>query len=250
VETAEYGNWVSMRLVVAPAVVGVLFAGFATFVPWLGIPAGFFLFVSGYFAYARWAFSPRGRNIQNRMLDLVLSHVPEWSAEEKALDIGCGDGALAIRIAASHPNAHVLGVDKWGANWEFSRRRCEGNAAAEGVAERVSFEDADAASLPFDDATFDVVVSNFVFHEVQNVRDKRRLLAEALRVLKPGGVFVFQDLFLWKRIYGPIDDLRHAVGGWGIGTAEFVDTSRSSFVPRALKLPFMLGTAGILYGRK
>ena len=97
---------------------------------------------------------------------------------------------------------------------------------------------------------FDAVVSNFVLHEVRSVRDKRKLLEEVLRVLKPGGVFAFQDLFLWRRVYGPIDDLQATPASWGLRAVGFVDTSGSAFIPRALKLPFMLGTAGILYGKK
>ena len=248
--TAKYGNWVSIRLVAAPAILAVLLALSAVFVSWLGIPAGLFLVVSAYFVYARWAFSPRGRDIQNRMLMIVPKHLPSWDGEGKVLDIGCGSGALAIRVAKSRPGVRVFGVDTWGANWESSKERCEVNAKAEGVAERVSFESADAASLPFDDGTFDAVVSNFVFHEVHRVRDKRTLLEEALRVLKPGGVFVFQDLFLWKRIYGPIDELRETVRGYGAEAVAFVDTSQSGFIPKLLKLPFMVGTAGILHGRK
>ena len=67
---------------------------------------------------------------------------------------------------------------------------------------------------------------------------------------KKGGWFVFQDLFLWRLVYGEIDDLLETIRSWGIETVEFVDTSDSDFIPKALKLPFMLGTVGILYGRK
>jgi len=250
VNTARYGNWVSMRLVAAPAILGVLLALSAVFIPWLGVPAGLFVVVSAYFVYARWAFSPGGRDIQNRMLALVPQHLSSWDGEGNVLDIGCGSGALAIRVAKSHLDTRVFGVDMWGANWESSKGRCELNARTEGVTERVSFESADAASLPFESESFDAVVSNFVFHEVHGVRDKRKLLEEALRVLRPGGTFVFQDLFLWKRIYGPIDELQEAVRGFGVQTVTFVDTSQSDFIPKLLKLPFMIGTAGILYGRK
>jgi SAM-dependent methyltransferase len=249
VDGPTYGSWVSMRLVIVPAVIGVLLGGSAVLVPALGVPAGLLLLISGYFAYARWAFSRSGRDIQRRMLELVTSRLCDWDGRRQVLDIGCGSGALAIRIAKDHPEARVLGVDTWGAAWEFSKGRCAANAA-EGVAGRTSFADADAASLPFADGSFDAVVSNFLFHEVRRVKDKRLLLEEALRVLKPGGVFVFQDLFLWRRVYGPIDDLKRAVESWGIRTADLVDTSRSPFIPRALKLPFMLGTAAILCGRK
>ena len=246
----EYGNWVSARLVLVPGVLALLLGGSAVFLPPLGIAAGFFLLVSAYFAYARYAFSPRGRNIQAKALDLVLAHVPDWNGEGKILDIGCGSGALAIHVAKRYPNAQVVGIDRWSGGWGSSKRLCERNASLEGVAERVSFESADAASLPFDDEAFDVVVSNFVFHEVRGVRDKRRLLREALRVVKVGGLFVFQDLFLWRLVYGEIDDLLDTVRSWGGESVEFIDTSGSAFIPKALNLPFMLGTAGILYGRK
>ncbi len=249
-KTAKYGNWVSSRLVLVPGVLALLLGGSAFFLPPLGIAAGFFLLVSAYFAYARYAFSPKGRDIQAKVLDLVLSHVPDWDGEGKVLDIGCGSGALAIHIAKRYLNTRVVGIDRWSGGWESSKRLCEGNAGLEGVAERVSFERADAASLPFDDEAFDLVVSNFVFHEVRGVRDKRRLLNEALRVLKAGGWFVFQDLFLWRLVYGEIDDLLDTVRSWGVESVEFIDTSESAFIPRALKLPFMLGTAGILCGKK
>ena len=249
-ETADYGNWVSSRLVLVPAVLALLLGGSAVFLPPLGIAAGFFLLVFAYFAYARRAFSPQGRDIQAKALDLVLSHVPDWDGEGRVLDIGCGSGALAIHIAKRYPNARVVGIDRWSGGWGSSKHRCERNAEIEGVAERVSFASADAASLPFDDEAFDVAVSNFVFHEVRGVRDKRRLLNEALRVVKVGGCFVFQDLFLWRLVYGEIDDLLHTVRSWGVESVEVVDTSGSAFIPRALKLPFMLGPAGILRGRK
>jgi SAM-dependent methyltransferase len=92
------------------------------------------------------------------------------------------------------------------------------------------------------------VVSNLVFHEVRDVRDKKILLKEALRMVKPGGRFVFQDLFLWKQVYGPIDDLLVTINRWGIETVEFVNTSDSDFVPNTLKLPFMVRI--LLFGRK
>lgn len=249
-KTAEYGNWVTARLIVVPGVLAVSLAGAAVFVPALAAAAAAFLLISIYFAYARRAFSPKGRDIQRKVLDLVRSHAPDWDGNGEALEIGCGSGALTIQMAKRYPNARVVGVDMWGSGWGSSKDLCERNARIEGVAERVSFHSANAATLPFADGAFDMVASNMVFHEVHSVKDKRKLVEEAVRVLKPGGVFVFQDLFLWRRVYGPIDDLLDAIRSFGVESAEFVDTSRSSFVPKGLKLPFMLGTAGIVYGRK
>jgi len=249
-EAADYGNWVSCKLIIVPGILGAAFAAAAAWCRWLVAPASMFLLMSAYFSYARWVFSPTGRGLQDRMLELLLSRLPRMGEGAAVLDIGCGGGALTIRVARAHPEVHAVGIDRWGASWGYSKRRCASNALAEGVAHRVSFQDADAASLPFDKDTFDAVVSNFVFHEVHSVKDKRELLQEAFRVLTPGGVFAIQDLFLWERVYGPIDELVEALKRWGIATVEFVDTSQSDFIPKLLKLPFMVGTAGILYGRK
>ncbi len=246
----HYGNWVPRKLVGIPGIFGLACAVGVVWSWWLLFPAVVFLLSSAYFTVARWAFSPTGRDIQDRMLQLLVSRVSNVDHDATILDIGCGSGALAIRIAQALPKTCVVGIDTWGASWGYSKGRCEANAQAEGVAHRVSFRDGTAVSLPFDDDTFDAVVSNFVFHEIRAVKDKRVLLREALRVLKPGGAFAIQDLFLWKRLYGPIDELIAAMRSWDIETVEFLDTSESDFIPNLLKLPFMGGTAGILSGRK
>jgi ubiquinone/menaquinone biosynthesis C-methylase UbiE len=120
----------------------------------------------------------------------------------------------------------------------------------EGVANQTAFKKASASSLPFEDNYFDAVVSNFVFHEVSDSRDKRKVIREALRVVKKEGGFAFQDLFLVKSIYGEVDDLLTAIRSWGIQDVKFVNTSTNGFIPRLLKLPFMVGSIGIIYGTK
>jgi len=202
-----------------------------------------------YFAYARYRFSAGGGNIQAGIQGLVLNHL-KWDGKGKALDIGCGNGPLTIRLAQLYPNAEVTGIDYWGGAWAYSKGVCERNAQIEEVAGRTVFQKASASALPFENETFDVAVSNLVFHEVRDVRDKTEVIKEALRVVKNGGGFVFQDLFLWKRLYGDVDDVLAAIRSWGIERVEFVRTSDSAFIPKALRLPFMLGTIGILHGRK
>jgi SAM-dependent methyltransferase len=249
-EKVDYGNWVSRRLVLAPAVLSLVFGGFSLLLPAAGVLAVLFFLCFLYFAYARFVFSPRGGNVQARIQDLVLDHIMDWDGTGNALDIGCGNGPLTIQIAKRCPQARVIGTDYWGSAWEYSKRVCKRNAEIEGVTDRVAFGRASALSLPFDNEAFDLVVSNLVFHEVRNVRDKHKLVQEALRVVKKEGRFVFQDLFLWKRVYGEMDVLLETIRSWGIETVEFVDTSDSDFIPNALRLPFMLGTVAILYGRK
>jgi ubiquinone/menaquinone biosynthesis C-methylase UbiE len=134
--------------------------------------------------------------------------------------------------------------------WEYSKSVCERNAEIEGVTGRVTFQKTSASSLPFEDGFFDAAVSNLVFHEVSDAADKRDVIKEALRVVKKGGNFAFQDLFLVKRMYGEVDDLLEAIGSWGVENVESLDTSHSDFIPKALRLPFMIGAIGILYGKK
>jgi SAM-dependent methyltransferase len=248
-QKADYGNWVSAKLVYIPGVIALLFLGFSIVLPVLVIGAVIFFLPFVYFAYARHRFSTRGGNIQTKVQDLLLDHITGWDGAGKVLDIGCGNGPLTIEIAKRYPHAEAIGIDYWGTAWEYSKSVCDRNAEIEGVAGRVAFQRASASSLPFDDAAFGLVVSNLVFHEV-SVRDKEKLIKEALRVVKNGGWFAFQDLFLWKRVYGEVDDLLETIRSWGIEKVEFVNTSDSDFIPKALKLLFMLGTVGILYGRK
>ncbi len=245
----EYGNWVSKRLIYIPSVVGLVFLGLALLFPVLVIPAGLFFLVSVYFAYARYQFAPQGGNIQDPILELVLAHL-DWNGEGQALDIGCGNAALTIKLAHMYTRARVIGIDYWGKKWEYSKNTCERNAKIEGVSERVTFQKASATSLPFDDGYFDAAVSNFVFHEVSDAKNKREVIREALRVVKKGGKFAFQDLFLLKRIYGNTDDLIETIRSWGIRKVKFVQTREAAFIPLALKLPFMVGTMGIITGEK
>ena len=170
--------------------------------------------------------------------------------KKKLLDIGCGNGALAIEAAKKYPKAQIVGIDYWGGQWEYSKESCEKNAQIANVAERTSFQKASAVKLPFENESFDVAVSNFVFHNVQDVKDKRALIQEALRVLKKDGLFVFQDLFLWKRIYGEPQDLLVTIKGWGVQDVKLLDTSEQAFIPSAMKLPFMVGQIVIIYGKK
>ena len=112
------------------------------------------------------------------------------------LDVGCGHGLLLIGAAKRVPTGRAVGVDLWsqkdqGSNTADATRA---NAVAEGVGDRVDVRDGDARSLPFEDATFDVIVSSLVLHNISGREERRRAIKEIARVLKPGGQIGILDL--------------------------------------------------------
>jgi len=102
--------------------------------------------------------------------------VLEWLAAqtgEHILDLGCGDGQLTQRIAAS--GAHVVGADASAEMVAVARSR------------GVDAVQAPAELLPYPDSQFDAIFSNAALHWV---RDQDAMMAQVHRVLKPGGRFV------------------------------------------------------------
>jgi SAM-dependent methyltransferase len=248
-EKPNYGNWVSKKVLYVCAITTIFL---------IGLSVLFWPFVIGvvlciipliYLVYLYYEFSAKGGDLQSKIRCLILEHVGLDMAG-RAIDIGCGNGALAIEVAKKYCKMQVIGIDYWSSRWDYSKRVCEKNASIEGVRERTTFQKASASILPFGDEDFDLAISNFVFHEVADSQNKREVIREALRVLKKGGKFAFQDLFRVKRLYGEIDDLLEAIRGYGIAEVNFINTSNSDFIPKALKLPFMLGSIGIIYGTK
>jgi len=254
----EYGNWVSKKMIYSFGLITLCLLIFSLislfhlkFIITILIGLLFFLFLISfiYFLYAHQAFSSKGGNIQNKIYNLIFDYI-KFNGSGKIIDIGCGNGGLTIKLAIKYPNANIVGIDYWGGMWGYSEKSCRDNAKSEGVDKQIEFKQTSASSLPFDDSTFDLAVSNFVFHEVRDTKNKKDLIKEALRVVKPGGHFVFQDLFLSNFYYGNIDKLIIELKSWGLKEVIFVDTSKSPFIPTALRLPFMIGKIGIIYGEK
>ena len=100
----------------------------------------------------------------------------------RLLDIGCGAGQLAL--IAARAGAQVTGCDI-ATNWlERARTR----AAAEGL--RITFDDADAESLPYDEAQFDVVTSLI---GAMFAPRPELVAAELIRVCRPGGMIAMAN---------------------------------------------------------
>lgn len=102
----------------------------------------------------------------------------------RILDVGCGLGGDAAALAKLvAPGRAVVGVDGSRAMIEAARGRCGG-------VEGLTFEVADAADLPFDDATFDACRVDCV---LQHIADPVPAVREMARVLCPGGKLVAYD---------------------------------------------------------
>jgi SAM-dependent methyltransferase len=254
-EQPDYGNWIRLRAITAFLVVGLVLAGASLLpMPWLlrillYVLAAFPLGMGVYLLYVYVQFASWGGGIQDKLWDLLLAHLAS-EGQGRALDIGTGNGALAVRLAKRHPDLHVVAIDYWGNNWEYAQSNCERNARLEGVDKRVAFHKASAASLPFKDGAFDHVVSHFVFHEVSALSDKREAIREALRVLRAGGTFAFQDMFLDEAMYGVSDDLIATIRSWGVAEVTFIESGSQVAIPWLLRNRRTLGHASILYGRK
>ena len=238
-----------MKLVYGPGIAALLCLALSFLYRPVFAAFAVFLLIFSYFLYARYEFSPAGGNVQEKILRMVFSRLG-WNGKGRALDIGCGNGPLAIRLAQEHPEALITGIDYWGARWDYSQNACVRNARVVGVGERVSFQRASASKLPFEDGCFDAAVSNLVFHEVGDTKDKGEVIREALRVVRKGGSFAFQDLFLLKAVYGETDGLLATIRSWGVSRVELVKTCDAPFIPKALRLPFMVGRIGIVWGEK
>lgn len=254
-KSIDYGNWVPKKMLwILLGIVLVLVAGSFLPVPFvvqiiLWIIAAFFIFLFFYLSCAYYLFAKNDNELQHNIHHAMIDKL-SWNGEGKALDIGTGSGACAIKVAKKFPNSKVTGIDYWGKAWNYSLKVCENNAATEGVGQRTNFQKASAADLPFDDGKFDAAVSNFVFHEVRDAKDKREVVQEALRVVKKGGAFSFQDLFLSEKIYGELEDLLKTIRDWGIEEVHFTNTADLVNISRILRIPGMLGEIGIIYGKK
>ena len=165
------------------------------------------------------------------------------------LDVGCGSGALTIACAKRNPRAQMLGCDIWSGAYKavFTKKRCEENAAAEGVS-NVRFEEGNAVHLPFADESFDAVTSNYVYHNIAG-QNKQALLLETLRVLKKGGAFAIHDLMSRAR-YGDMDAFLQKLKAEGYEDVRLIDTTDGRFMGR--KEAVLLGLVGstLLVGRK
>jgi ubiquinone/menaquinone biosynthesis C-methylase UbiE len=117
----------------------------------------------------------RERAFKTRLLDQAAIE-----PGQRVLDLGCGTGTLAIWAKQHEPGAEVVGLDGDPAVLERGRRKAAGAGVDVRLDEGMSFD------LPYEDASFDCVLSSLFFHHLMPDA-KARTAAEVARVLRPGG---------------------------------------------------------------
>lgn len=125
------------------------------------------------------AATTRERTTKGRLVELA-----GLGTGQRVLDVGCGTGTLALIAKEAAPGAEVVGID---ADEEMLAR-----ARAKRGAQDIRFDRGMADELPYEDASFDRVLSTLVFHHLRRPV-KQRAAREIARVLKPGGRFHLGD---------------------------------------------------------
>jgi len=114
----------------------------------------------------------------------------------RVLDLGAGTGRSSIMVLEARPQATLVALDLFGESFDqhFGRssspqQRLLANLKAAGVDQRATIETADMRQLPFQPASFDAIVSAYAIDHL-NRDGVHQSLAEAARVIKPGGDFL------------------------------------------------------------
>lgn len=175
------------------------------------------------------------------------------------LDLGTGTGDLAREALSAFPNARVVGADFTLEMMRVGRRNGP-----------LDFSTADALCLPFEDESFDAVVSGFL---MRNVIDIRKALEEQYRILKNGGRIVILDTtrprrnalspFIWVHMHVIIPALGKLLTGVGEAYRYLPETTEGFLTAEELAARmnaagfkktafrrYMFGTVAIHWGEK
>ena len=125
-------------------------------------------------------------DIGRSVAGFIAARYPDFKPR-RIIDMGCTIGHNTLPWASTYPDAEVTGIDVAAPVLRYAHAR----AVSQGVP--AHFVQADAGSLPFPDGQFDVVFSSMFLHELPK-KTIARSMAEAHRVLAPGGLMVHMEL--------------------------------------------------------
>jgi ubiquinone/menaquinone biosynthesis C-methylase UbiE len=150
-----------------------------------------------------------------------------------ALDLGAGTGTLAIWAKQRAPGVRIRGLDGDPAIIRQAARKAD-RAGVE-----ITFDEGMSYDLPYEDGSFDRVLSSLFFHHLV-LRDKERTIAEVARVLRPGGELHVAD-------WGEPRSLPTKVGAAVIRRFDGDEPTRDSLAGR---LPELLEAGGLIDARE
>jgi len=174
----------------------------------------------GYLNFGYW--DAGARDYVRAAKDLIALLVAESGIREprRILNVCCGYGSETFQYFRELRPRSIVGVDITEVNIHYAQRR----AAALGLDTVVQFLRADAVSLPYPGASFSAVIG---IEGMTNMRTRERFLAEAFRLLEPGGTLALADVVLgrrWNRA-GPLAVrlVRFAARQWHVPRENWVD---------------------------
>ena len=170
----------------------------------------------------------RERAFKQKLLDQA-----GLAAEVDVLDVGSGTGTLAIWAKEREPAMRIRGLDGDPAIIEQATRK----AACAGI--DIPFDEGLSYELPYEDSSFDRVLSSLFFHHLV-LRDKERTIAEIGRVLRPGGELHVAD---WGEPRSP----RQKVGAVAIRKFDGDEPTRDNLAGR---LPELFEAGGLTEARE
>jgi ubiquinone/menaquinone biosynthesis C-methylase UbiE len=185
--------------------------------------------------YAQW-WAPVLAPAVASLLDRAAAFVGPGPA--RLIDIGTGTGQLALGALARWPSISIVGVDASAG----MRAMADVNAEREldsGARDRFRSAVAFADDLPFEDGSFDLALSSFVFQLVPN---RARALREARRVLRPGGTLAYVSWLQDDRAFEPDMVFDDILDDLGIGARE--PDGRSGDLPSVERAAGELRRAG------
>ena len=173
-------------------------------------------------------------------LERALSGVPEGFAG-KLLEVPVGTGVLTMPVYRDLSDADITCLDYSPDMMSSARLRAEHMGI-----KNVSFIQGDVGAIPFDDASFDIVLSLNGFHAFP---DKEAAWRETFRVLKKGGVFAIHDIFS-KAKYGDMQAFVRKLQDMGYAQVSLIDSTDGKFMSRGEAAWMGLSGSALLVGRK
>nr|BBC27539.1 methyltransferase [Streptomyces sp. RI18] len=151
----------------------------------------------------------------HRLTDLMISGLAA-RADQRVLDIGCGIGNPALRLVRAC-DVDVVGIS---VSHDQVARATE-RATEAGLADRATFQFADAMDMPFPDGSFDAA---WALESMWHMPDRGHVLAETARVLRPGGRLAIADV-IQRGPVGPeaqvvLDHIRENYAVRSLGTVD------------------------------